>query len=268
MVARLAQIHSQRPGSWLHLLCTSRQDFLAETGVAKCHRIATFAGKLNMSFPISPSYALTGRELSWIVASYFIGCFTAGYYWTRLRTGRDIREAGSGNVGARNVGRTLGPVGFTVTLLLDAAKGALAVAGAVWLGLEPEGVVASIVAVVLGHNWPMQLRFQGGKGIAVSVGALLAYDPFLVLSLLAVFLPVFALLRNVTLSGMIAFALAPLATFLCGVPKVEVAAVSILSILVLLTHRKNIREELARIGAPRPARESTVPMHKGSNDEV
>lgn len=241
---------------------------LPETGVAKCHRIATFAGKLNMSFPLSPNYALTGRELSWIAASYFIGCFTAGYYWTRWRTGQDIREVGSGNVGARNVGRTLGKGGFTITLLIDAAKGGLVVAGAVGLGLRPEAVVASILAVVIGHNWPLQLRFQGGKGIAVSVGALLAYDPFLVLALLAVFLPVLAVLRNVTLSGMIAFAFAPLTTFLCGVPKVEVAIVSILAVLVLLTHRRNIREEVARIGGPRPATESSVPMHKGSNDEV
>ena len=221
-----------------------------------------------MSLPISPSHTLTGRELSWIAASYFIGCFTVGYYWTRWRTGQDIREVGSGNVGARNVGRTLGKGGFTITLLIDAAKGALVVAGAVWLGLRPEAVVASIVAVVVGHNWPLQLRFQGGKGVAVSAGALLAYDPFLLLALLAVFLPVLAVLRNVTLSGMIAIALAPLTTFLCGLPKVEVAAVSILAMLVLLMHRTNIREEMARISVPRPVKESPVPIHKGSNDEV
>ena len=102
-----------------------------------------------MSFPISPSDNLTGRELSWIMGSYFIGCFTAGYYWTRWRTGQDLREVGSGNVGARNVGRTLGKSGFTVTLLIDAAKGGLVVAVGVWLGLRPEAVVASIVAVVV-----------------------------------------------------------------------------------------------------------------------
>ena len=221
-----------------------------------------------MSLPISPSHTLTGREFSWIMASYLIGCFTAGYYWTRWRTGQDIREVGSGNVGARNVGRTLGKGGFTITLLIDAAKGGFVVAGAIWLGLQPEAVVASIIAVAIGHNWPLQLRFQGGKGIAVSTGALLAYDPILVLALLVVFLPVVAVLRNFTLSGMIAFALAPLTTFLCGLPKVEVAAVSILAMLVLLTHRKNIREEIARIGGPPPASESPVPMHKGSNDEV
>ena len=176
-----------------------------------------------MSFQFAPSYTLTGREFIWIVASYFIGCFTAGYYWTRWRTGQDIRRFGSGTVGARNVGRTLGAGGFTVTFLLDLAKGALAVAAALWLGLRPEAVVACMVAVVVGHNWPMQLRFHGGKGVAVSLGALLAYDPFIVLCLVAIFLPIFAILRNFTLGGMTAFALGPLAVFLCGLDKVEVA---------------------------------------------
>lgn len=213
-------------------------------------------------------YTLTGRELGWIVLSYLIGCFTAGYYWTRWRTGRDIRALGSGNVGARNVGRTLGAGGFTITFLIDVAKGAVAVAGATWLGLGPDAIVACIVAVVVGHNWPLQLRFQGGKGIAVSLGALLAYDPFTVLALLAVFIPVIVVLRSVTLSGMIAFALGPLITFLSGAPKVEVAAMSILAILVLLTHRKNLREEIARIGGGRPIKDSSVELHKRSHDEA
>jgi acyl phosphate:glycerol-3-phosphate acyltransferase len=221
-----------------------------------------------MSFQLPVSYTLTGREFSWIVASYFIGCFTAGYYWTLWRTGRDIRQSGSGNVGARNVGRALGAGGFTVTFLLDLAKGALVVAGAVWLGLRAEAVVASMIAVVFGHNWPLQLRFHGGKGIAVSLGTLLAYDPFVVLCLLAIFLPVLAILRNVTLSGMLAFALGPLAVFFCGLDKVEVAVMSILAILVLITHRKNIREEIARMAGHRSVKESPIQMHKGPNDEV
>ena len=221
-----------------------------------------------MSLQLPTNYALTGREFSWIAASYFIGCFTAGYYWTRWRTGQDIRELGSGNVGARNVGRTLGAGGFTVTFLLDLAKGAFASAGAIWLGLRPEAVVASLIAVVVGHNWPMQLRFHGGKGVAVSTGALLAYDPFIVLCLVVIFLPVLAVLRNFTLSGMIAFALGPLAVFLCGLDKVEVAAMSLLAILVLVTHRRNIRQEIARIAGHHVVKESSVQMHKGPNDEV
>ena len=221
-----------------------------------------------MNFHLPPGYTLSGREFSWIVASYFIGCFTAGYYWTRWRTGQDIRQMGSGSVGARNVGRALGAGAFTVTFLLDVAKGAFAVAAAVWLALGPEAVVASMVAVVVGHNWPAQLRFHGGKGIAVSIGALLAYDPFIVLCLMVIFLPVIAVIRNFTLSGMTAFALGPLAVFLYGLDKVEVAAMSGLAILALVTHRKNIREEIARIAGHRPVKRSSVQMHKGPNEEV
>jgi len=221
-----------------------------------------------MSFHIPPSYSLTGREFSWIVASYLIGCFAAGYYYTRWKTGRDIRHEGSGNVGARNVGRTLGAGGFTITFLLDLGKGAFAVAGAIWLGMRPEPLVAALVAVVVGHNWPAQLRFRGGKGIAVSVGALLAYDPLIVMWLFAIFLPVLAVLRNFTLSGMIAFTLGPLVIFLWGLDKIEVAALSILSMLVLLTHRRNIREEIARITGHRPVKEAPIhQMHKGPNEE-
>ena len=158
---------------------------------------------------------------------------------------------GSGSVGARNVGRTLGASGFAATFLLDAAKGALAVAGAGWLALRPAAVITSIVAVVVGHNWPMQLRFRGGKGIATSLGALLAYDPLIVLCLAAIFLPVVALVRNVTLSGLLALALGPFAVWRAGLGKAEVAATSFLAILALFTHRKKIQEQFARVAGHR-----------------
>ena len=189
---------------------------------------------------------MTGKEITMILACYCAGCFTAGYYWVRWRTGQDIRESGSGNVGARNVGRALGAPGFAVTFVLDMLKGALAVGAARYFDLGPEAVIAGAVAVVVGHNWPMQLRFHGGKGIATSFGALLAYDSFIVLILVALFVPILILLRSFTLSGLLAYTLAPLAVFLCGLGNLETAAISFLAILVLISHRKNIREEIAR----------------------
>ena len=221
-----------------------------------------------MSLTFAPGVAVSGKELTWILTSYFLGCFTGGYYWTRWRTGRDIRAEGSGSVGARNVGRLLGAPGFLITFLLDFAKGVLAVAGATYFKLGPESVVASVVAVVVGHNWPVQLRFRGGKGIATSLGALLAYDPFIVLCLAAIFLPVWIILRGLTLSGLVAFALAPLGVFLCGLEKTGVAAASFLAVLALLTHRRNIREEVARLVFHRSVEQAPVEMHKGPNDEA
>ena len=144
---------------------------------------------------------ITGKETTVVLACYFLGCFTSGYYWVRLRTGLDIRAQGSGNVGARNVGRALGAPGFMVTFILDLLKGVLAVRMALFFGLNEDAVIAAMVAVVVGHTWPAQLRFRGGKGISTSLGALLAYDTFIVFILLVMFLPVWALLRSFTLAA-------------------------------------------------------------------
>ena len=210
---------------------------------------------------------MTGKETTLILASYFLGCLTTGYYWVKWRTGEDIREQGSGNVGARNVGRSLGASGFMVTFLLDLAKGALAVTAARYFGLTDEALIAALVAVVVGHSWPIQLRFHGGKGIATSLGAILAYDNFIVLLLVALFIPLLALIRTFTIAGLLAFTLSPLAVFLCGLGNQEIAAVSLLAILLLVTHRKNIREEMARIFPGRAVKETSIRPQKGSHDE-
>ena len=203
-----------------------------------------------------PTGLVTGKELTFILLAYFLGCFTSGYYWVRWRSGIDLRHEGSGTLGARNAGRLLGSAGFTVTLLLDVTKGALAVTLASYFGLRPEAIIAVIVAVVAGHIWPIQLRFHGGKGIATSLGALFAYDALIIAILALVFLPLLALFRNFTLNGLLAFSLLPLAVFVCGLGNTAVAATSFLAIIILIAHRKNIREEFARIFPDRRLKES------------
>jgi len=200
---------------------------------------------------------MTGKECSWVLASYLLGCFTAGYYWVRWQTGKDIRQEGSGTVGARNVGRLLGPTGFALTLLVDFGKGALALGMACLLGLSPEATTGALFAVVLGHNFPFQLRFRGGKGLAVSLGALLVYDYFTLIVLVTLFLPLWLFTRSVTLSGMLAYSMAPLMVFLCSLGALETFAVSITSMLVVIAHRKNIREELGKI-LTEPSRKQTA----------
>jgi glycerol-3-phosphate acyltransferase PlsY len=207
---------------------------------------------------------LTLTEAGWALASYCLGCFTAGYYWVRFRTGHDIRSQGSGTVGARNAGRVLGATGFVATFLMDFGKGALAVAGARYLHLSGVAVIASILAVVIGHAFPIQLRFRGGKGVAASLGALLIYDPRIVGVLLGIFLPAFALLRNFTPAGLLAFALAPLAVFLWGMGKEPVAAMCLLAVLVLLLHRREVREEYARVFSRRVLKDVPAGKHRGT----
>ena len=123
----------------------------------------------------------------------------------------------------------------------------LAVAIANYAGVSTDGVVACILAVVAGHNWPAQLRFHGGKGVATSIGALLAFDSLGMLVVLMLFLPIRGLVRSFTLSGLLAFAIAPLVLFLAGFENPSIAAFSFLAILMLITHRKNIREEFGRV---------------------
>ena len=216
------------------------------------------------SIPFSP---LTGKEVSFVVLSYLLGTFTAGYYWVRWRKGLDIRQVGSGNVGARNVGRITGPTGFLVTLLWDVTKGAMAVGLATYFHLSAEGAVACILAVVAGHNWPVQLRFHGGKGVATSVGAILAFDPWAALILCITFLPLWAIVRNLTLSGLLAFAVAPLVLFLAGFGNPIVAALSFLALMLLITHRKNIREEIAGILPGRTVKHAADENDKERTDE-
>jgi len=193
-----------------------------------------------------------------VAAGYGLGCFTAGYYWVRWRTGRDIRDQGSGGVGARNVGRALGPAGFVLVFLLDFAKGALAVTVARGLEAGPVVLVATVVAVVAGHLWPVQLRFRGGKGISVSLGALAFYDGALALVLAGLFLAVWAVWRRFTPSGLVAFGLLPLASLAWRGPGIETLGVLVLAVLIAGAHRDHLRQEIARLRTGRFVKEKSV----------
>ncbi len=190
------------------------------------------------------------RSANWNQASaigfcaYALGCFAAGYYLVRSRLGEDIRELGSGSVGARNVGRILGKTGFLVTLICDFGKGGLAVWAARHFTTDERIVAAAMVAVVAGHIWPMQLRFHGGKGMATSLGALLVFDPKLALIYCALFLGAFVLQWRTVLPGLFALICLPLVALFLGQDRIEVVLITFMSGLVLFAHRKNIADEI------------------------
>lgn len=132
--------------------------------------------------------------------AYALGCFSTGYYWARWRTGTDIRAIGTHTTGAFNVARALGGPSFWIVVAGDALKGVLAVAIAQAVSTEPWVWFGAMVAVVLGHNFPVQLGFRGGNGLATSSGALLLLDPQLALALtilLGVSLPILGVLKTV-----------------------------------------------------------------------
>jgi len=194
-----------------------------------------------------------------LICAYLLGCFTTGFYLVRFRTGQDVREAGSGNVGARNVGRILGGTGFVTTLAGDFAKGACAVWVARHFSKDDRLIALAMLAVVIGHIWPIQLRFRGGKGVATSLGALLLYDYHLAVAYGIVFACFFAVIRKTVLPGIFAFICLPLASMYLGNESSKVIGLSALAGVIFIAHRKNLFAEFAQLGGrgdldPKPNR--------------
>lgn len=185
------------------------------------------------------------------LVAYVLGCFATGYYLVRFLTDKDIREIGSGSVGARNVSRVLGKPGFFLTMLLDFSKGALAVWIARHFTTDDRLVALAMLSAVAGHLWPVQLRFHGGKGMATSLGALLAYDPQLAFSYAVLALCLMAAMRRTVLPSLFAMACLPLASLLLGHTHFKIALLSVLAGMVLFAHRKNLAEEFSHWAARR-----------------
>jgi glycerol-3-phosphate acyltransferase PlsY len=178
------------------------------------------------------------------LGAYGLGCITTGYYLVLFWKGMDVREVGSGNVGAKNVGRILGWPGFFLTVLGDIGKGAFAVWAARHFTTDERIVGLALVAVVVGHLWPVQLFFRGGKGIATSLGGLLIYDHYLTTAFLVLFAAAFALLRKTVLPGLFAFVFLPLVSlYHYRDDHGKAAAISFLAGLIVISHRKNLMEE-------------------------
>jgi glycerol-3-phosphate acyltransferase PlsY len=156
--------------------------------------------------------------LSTLIA-YLFGSIPVGYLIVRWMKGLDIRTTGSGSIGATNVMRNLGVAGFVVTFVLDVGKGTAAVLIASRLTAHdsPWVAVAAMVGI-LGHCYPVWLKFRGGKGVATGVGVFLAISPVPVGLVLGIFVVVLVLSRYVSLSSILATAAFPVLVFLIDHP--------------------------------------------------
>lgn len=206
---------------------------------------------------------MTGQERLGVVlvgASYLAGSIPFGLLLGRFFAGVDVREAGSGNIGATNVARTAGRRLGVLTLVLDAGKGALAVGITAWVLGVPDHAgwpAAAGLAAFLGHVFPVWLRFRGGKGVATALGAFLALTPWLTLGAALVFGATFAASKVVSVSSLTAAAvLAGGAALLHGkgAPVTQVALVVLLVIVV--RHQSNIRRMLRGEESRLPPRDS------------
>src|SRR5260221_5578398 len=176
----------------------------------------------------------------WILFGYAVGSVPFAYLLAR-RAGIDVRVAGSGNVGAANVLRTSGtPLGLTV-MMLDIGKGAAAVLAAYAGAASNNSVAAAGAAAVVGHIYPIWLRFHGGKGVAVAAGVFTVLAPVATMLAAALFLSTVWLTRVVSLGSVAATVTLPSVAWLTGSPPPIVAAATGTGALILFRHRANLR---------------------------
>lgn len=169
---------------------------------------------------------------------YLLGSVPFGLVLTRAAGLGDIRTIGSGNIGATNVLRTGNKPLAAATLILDSGKGAFAALLAGWL-VSPDAAVAAGLFAVIGHNFPVWLNFKGGKGVATTLGALLAVSWPVGLAACLTWAVVFAIARISSLSALLALLLAPVYALIWSTPPVAVMA-AILALLGFVRHRANI----------------------------
>ena len=163
--------------------------------------------------------SLTPTTSLLLAAAYLLGSIPFGLILAKLFAGSDIRKSGSGNIGATNVARVVGPAAGILTLLLDVAKGA----AAVWLAgrFSEQNSTALMLAGVfalLGHCFPVWLGFNGGKGVAAALGVFLMLSPMAALSALLVFILVSLAWRYVSLGSVSAAAAMPLLMYFLWAP--------------------------------------------------
>ncbi len=181
-------------------------------------------------------------------AAYLLGSIPFGLLLAKLFGGGDVRKAGSGNIGATNVARVVGPLAGFLTLVFDTAKGT----AAVWLAgrVTDESatwMMTAAFAVLLGHCFPVWLKFRGGKGVATALGAFLALCPIAAVSALLLFLLCVAYWRYVSLGSVSAAAAMPLLIYFLWAPPhhappiiIDVGTLAI-ALLVIYKHDANLR---------------------------
>jgi acyl phosphate:glycerol-3-phosphate acyltransferase len=178
--------------------------------------------------------------LPWILFGYAVGSVPFAYLLAR-RAGVDVRVAGSGNVGAANVLRTSGtPLGLTV-MILDVGKGAAAVLAAYGAAGSSNSMAAAGAAAIVGHIYPIWLRFHGGKGVAVAAGVFSVLAPLAAMLAAGVFFAAVWLTRIVSLGSVAATVALPSVAWLTGSPPSVLAAALGTGVLILFRHRANIR---------------------------
>lgn len=180
-----------------------------------------------------------------LIAAYLIGAIPTGVVLTRMFGGTDIRNSGSGNIGATNVYRVAGKKLGVLTLIGDALKGAVPVLIAMkLLALGDAQVGAVAAAAFIGHCYPVYLGFKGGKGVATALGIFLVLSPLAVLGAFIIFSLLLWKWRYVSLGSITAAAAIPLLIYLNGGSPSLITTTLFISLVVILRHHQNIQRLL------------------------
>jgi len=176
-----------------------------------------------------------------VVIAYLLGGIPFGFLLVKFTRGADVRKSGSGNIGATNVLRTSGPAVGVATLLLDIAKGYVAVwLAAVLTGDAPEWTSLAALAVMAGHAYPVFLKFQGGKAVATFIGAFAFLTPLPLAAVLVLFIAVVAVTRYISAGSIVAAAAFPFGVWMILHPPVQVtAAAFIAGAFIIYRHKSN-----------------------------
>ena len=183
-----------------------------------------------------------------IITAYLLGNISTSYIVAKRLAGVDIRTQGSGNAGSTNVLRTLGKKAGALTFIGDVLKGLIAVLIARFIAYganldDTTCAYIAVVAVVLGHNYPVFLGFKGGKGVATSLGSMLGMNPLVALLCLGFFIIIVAITKYVSLGSMLGIGLSPVIMMINHNTK-GVLVTLFLTISVVITHKENIKRLL------------------------
>ncbi len=183
-----------------------------------------------------------------IVAGYLLGSIPFAYIAGRLLRGIDIRQVGGGNMGAVNTAREIGLVPGLLVLVADIGKGALAVLIALWLDLSLIMVFAAGFAAVVGHNWPVFLKFKGGKGAATTIGVLFALTPVEFAISLALIVAIIIITSNVRLAVVVGLAVLPIIIWQMNGSGMLIINSVIMFLLLSARSLPSTREAMAKTG--------------------
>lgn len=201
-----------------------------------------------------------------LLGAYLLGAVPFGLLVARIMGAGDIRQQGSGNIGATNVLRTAGRLAGAIALLLDMLKGLLPVLLArLWLGSDTPLTAGIALAVFLGHLYPVYLGFKGGKGVATALGIYLAWTPEVGLYALLIWIVVFLLGRISSLAALMTFLLLPILLFFQE-SRAAMATSLLLLPWIFWRHRANI-QRLALGTEPRIGRSAAPTAHSCATGE-